>query len=103
MKYMLFVFWAVVLGFWGNNLLDTFLNDLVYCHTLYYVAVVFFAIVLFMWGYSIYHITKYKRSCCWQCLTGEHKTCYKSNQAKIASEHYIKQQNSNHNHTSKQH
>lgn len=103
MKYVLFTLWGIILGFWWYDLLNTYLYGTHTCLTAFYAAVGFFFVVLFMWGYAIFHLAKYKRSCCWQCLTGEHKTCYLSNKAKLASANYFKRQNLNHNHISKPH
>ena len=77
MKYVLFVIWAVVLIFWGINLVDTYMYSTA-DPTMYYLAVSMYGIVVFMWGYALFHLHRYKRDCCWQCLTGEHKTCYLS-------------------------
>jgi len=70
---------------WGYAIYDMFEYGTHNCLVLYTIGVTLHCFFVVMLSYSVYHHRTHHRSFCWQCLSGEHDTCRRSDEARIKS------------------
>lgn len=88
MKYLSQIFGMLVMGAWGFVLYGAYNFGMADCPWLYTAGILIHSFIVMLILYSVYHQYTFARSCCWHCLSGEHDTCRRSEDARIESKLY---------------